>query len=214
VDRTARILGGWVVGCLIVGGSLIVANVPLGTPWTDQQTALVRLGAIAIVCGAAGLALELFLVLQSLRTRPENSITAVAKPADSDDPAEIALLRARLAALDAEKAAEQRRMLASALRDMANESESMRSDHETGSDAFLSRWGSARSWATADQWDTKVKRVLARDTADDPTLLRDFAATIDPMALSDPDWRVNLVRFLAIKTTRLRDIADRLEVPR
>lgn len=118
---------------------------------------------------------------------------------------------ALLTELQREKARDQRHRLASALRDMADETEGMRSDVETSTGMARGN-NSATTWALADQWDTKVRRVLARDAAEDPTLLRDFAAPVEPMAVSDPEWRVNLARFLAIKTTRLRDVADRLDM--
>ena len=59
MDRTARILGVWIVGCMIVGGALVIANVPINQPWTDQNLWLVRLGLVVIGLGVLGIVAEI-----------------------------------------------------------------------------------------------------------------------------------------------------------
>jgi hypothetical protein len=75
MDRLARIIGVWIVGCMFVGGGLVIANVPLDGQWTEQQVLLVRIGLGAIGLGVVGIAAELYVVLESWRRR-----AAIASP--------------------------------------------------------------------------------------------------------------------------------------
>ena len=64
MDRASRILGVWIVGCMILGGSLVIANVPHGQPWSDQAVWLVSLGVVAITLGFVGIAAEVAVLWQ------------------------------------------------------------------------------------------------------------------------------------------------------
>jgi hypothetical protein len=73
MDRTARIIGVWIVGCVIVGCGLVIANVPSGEPWTDQRVALVWLGLAAVVLGAVGVVAEALIVLKVWRVSVDST---------------------------------------------------------------------------------------------------------------------------------------------
>ena len=54
---------------MIVGGALIIANVPVGQPWTDQQVLLVRLGMVAVGFGVLGMVAEFLILMRAWRRR-------------------------------------------------------------------------------------------------------------------------------------------------
>lgn len=82
MDRSARIVGVWIVGCMILGGSLIIANIPLGQPWSEQQIWLVRLGMIAIGLGVLGMVAEFLVAMRAWRGRKPEPVPVDVTPAE------------------------------------------------------------------------------------------------------------------------------------
>lgn len=207
MDRWSRILVGWVVGCVVVGAGMVVLNAPIGSEqWTDERLFLVRLGWVVVALGIAGLVAEVMLVIASLR-RTTSSVPSVTAPSAQPDPAqesdEVRQMREQLGELQRKETREQRIGTASALEEMAREAEGMRSDLNAGRNV-------AAGWGFADSWNTKVHRVLARDTAYDPTLLEAFDAEVPALAQGEGDARANLEHYVVIKGQRLFDIATRI----
>lgn len=75
MDRAARIIGGWLVGCLLTGVVLVVANVPQADQtWNDQRLWLARVGCLLIIFGTVAFLAELYLLFkprwEQWRNRP------------------------------------------------------------------------------------------------------------------------------------------------
>lgn len=211
MDRLSRILGVWVVGCLVVGIGMLVAKYPVGTEqWTDERAFFVRLGWIVIGLGIAGLVGELLVVLASFRRTPTIS-APVAALDRTEDSEELIQARARVAELEAQDALEQKRMLGSALQNRATYTRGMRSDFEVPKDSFVGRLPAPDVWARVMAFDHETAELLRRDTSDEPDLLRAYNEPIESIAVSDQDWRTNVATFLETKATRLEKIARRLQ---
>jgi len=178
-------------------------------PWTDERVLLVRIGFFVIGLGLVGIVAEVLVVLASHRNR--HTPAPLLPQANTASDEDVQQARTRLAELEEKEANEQRRMFGSAMADRAQYVRGMRTDYEKAAETFHGRQGPPEAWARVTAWNDETSRLLRRDLPDEPRFADEFDKPVDPMAIADAEWRVNIATYIETKASRLERIARELQ---